>query len=500
MACWRGNEAPEPLGFAEAQAAVMAALAMHRAQACRVRSSDGRFDAWVSRAAADLHMLTSDTATGPYAYAGVPWFNTRFGRDRIITALECLWMYPELARGVLSYLAANQATEVNPEQDAEPGKVLHETRDGEMAALKEMAFSRYYGSVDATPLFVLLAGAYYERTRDRLYAQAIWPNVEAALGWIDRYGDGDGDGFVEYERTSVNGLIHQGWKDSDDAICHADGSLAHGPIALCEVQAYTYAAKRAGAILATALGQATRAADLNLQASELRKRFETAFWCDELGTYALALDGNKQACRVRSSNAGHCLFAGIASPERAARVARTLMSPDSFSGWGVRTLAVGEVRYNPMAYHNGGVWPHDNALIAQGFSRYGFQDLAVRVLSRLFKAGTSFELNRMPELFCGFERQSGEGPTPYPVTCAPQAWAAGAMFLLLQACLGLGIDAGEPRIWFHRPQLPEFIGRITITNLCVAGACVDLELNGHEHDVNIGVLRREGTVDILIAK
>jgi glycogen debranching enzyme len=324
--------------------------------------------------------------------------------------------------------------------------------------------------------------------------------VEAALGWIDHYGDRDGDGFVEYQRSSADGLIHQGWKDSDDAICHADGSPARGPVALCEVQGYVYAARRAGAVLARALGQVDRAAELDRAADRLRDRFESTFWCEDLGTYALALDGDKQPCRVRSSNAGHCLFTGIADPARAARVATGLMTPASFNGWGVRTLAAGEARYNPMAYHNGTVWPHDNALIAYGFARYGLQDLAVRVLSGLFQAGTYFELHRMPELFCGFSRQPGEGPTPYPVACAPQAWAAGAVFLLVQACLGLAISGVEPQIWFTRPQLPAFLGQLTIANLSVAGARVDLQLTRHEDDVGVRVLRRDGAVDILVAK
>jgi glycogen debranching enzyme len=500
VACWQGEQALEPLRFDDACTAASGASQQQKSRWCRIRSSDGRFDAWVRRAEADLHMLTTETSFGSYPYAGVPWFNTPFGRDGIITALECLWLRPELARGVLSYLAATQAAEVNPEQDAEPGKILHETRDGEMAALREMPFARYYGSTDATPLFVLLAGAYFERTGDRAFAEAIWPNVEAALRWVDRYGDADGDGFVEYQRSSAEGLIHQGWKDSDDAICHADGSPARAPVALCEVQAYTYAAKRAGAVVAAALGRAERAAALNVQADRLRERFETAFWCEDLGTYALALDREKQPCRVRSSNAGHCLFTGIADPARAARVATGLMNPDSFSGWGIRTVGALETRYNPMAYHNGTIWPHDNALIAHGFSRYGFQDLSVRVLSGLFEAGTSFELYRMPELFCGFARRPGEGPTAYPVACAPQAWAAGAVFLLLQACLGLGISAAEPRIWFHRPHLPDFLGQITITNITVASASVDLQLTRHGDDIGVRILRRDGTVDVLIAK
>ena len=500
VACWRGSDRPEPPSFNEAREAAEASLMTQKLGACRLKSSDGRFDAWVRRADSDLQMLTTEMPTGPYPYAGVPWFNTPFGRDGIITALECLWWRPELARGVLAYLAATQATERIPDQDAEPGKILHETRNGEMAVLKEMPFGRYYGSVDATPLFILLAGAYYERSGDLPFIKSLWPHVEAALKWVDTCGDLDGDGFVEYQRAAVDGLIHQGWKDSDDAICHADGSLALGPIALCEVQGYVYAAKRAGSVLAEALGQQDRASLLFQQAELLQRRFEEQFWCEDLGTYALALDGDKRPCRVRSSNVGHCLFAGIADPDRALRVASGLMAPDLFSGWGIRTLSSREVRYNPMAYHTGSIWPHDNALIAYGFSRYGLQDLAVRVLTAQFEAGTYFDLNRMPELFCGFPRVPMEGPTPYPVACAPQAWSAGSIFLLLQACLGLRIQAGESQVWFTQPQLPTFLSRVEIRNLSVAGTSVDLRLDRRSDDVSVSVLRREGPVDILVTK
>src|SRR5262245_7756473 len=427
IACQRGPAAPLVLYFDHARAEAQADLEQYSTWSCHLRTSNGQINAWVNRARSDLHMMTTALPTGPYPYAGVPWFNTPFGRDGLITALECLWLRPGLAKGVLAYLASTQATEVIPAQDAEPGKILHEIRSGEMAALKEIPFGRYYGSVDATPLFVLLAGAYYERTCDRSFIAALWPHVEAALHWIDRYGDQDGDGFVEYRRQSAHGLVHQGWKDTDTAIFHADGSLAHGSIALCEVQGYVYAARRAGAVLAAELGRADWAVELTRQAEALRERFAQAFWCEELSTYALALDGDKRPCRVRTSNAGQCLFTGIASPEHARRVARTLLAPESFSGWGVRTLAASESRYNPMGYHTGAVWPHDNALIAQGLARYGLGEQALQLWTGLFEAGLYFDLRRMPELFCGFPKDLGEGPIRYPVACAPQAWAAGAV-------------------------------------------------------------------------
>jgi len=491
---------PRRLPFEEARTEAQADLERYSAWACHVHTSNGQINAWINRAVSDLHMLTTELPTGPYPYAGVPWFNTPFGRDGIITALECLWLRPHLARGVLAYLAATQATEVIPAQDAEPGKIVHEIRRGEMAALKEMPFGCYYGSVDATPLFVLLAGAYHERSGDRAFMEALWPNVEAALHWIDRYGDRDGDGFVEYHRQSADGLVHQGWKDSDDAVFHTDGAPARGPIALCEVQGYVYAARRAGAALAAVLGRARRAAQLTRQAEELRERFEQAFWCEDIATYAMALDGDKQPCRVRTSNAGHCLSTGIASAERAQRVARTLLGPESFSSWGVRTVATSESRYNPMSYHNGSVWPHDNALIAHGLARYGQAEPALRIWTGLFEAALHFDGHRMPELFCGFPREPGDGPVPYPVACAPQAWSAASVFLLLQACLGLEINAPEARVSFTRPRLPASLGELRIHNLEVAGASVDLLLVRHEHDVGVNVLRRDGDVQVLVVK
>src|SRR5215831_506665 len=500
VACERDRLTSRVGNVSEARLEAQTELERYSAWSCHIRTSDAQMDAWIDRASADVQMLTTELPTGPYPYAGLPWFNTPFGRDGIITALECLWMRPDLARGVLAYLAATQATESIADQDAEPGKILHETRSGEMATLGEMPFGRYYGSVDATPLFILLAGAYYERTADREFVKTLWPHIDAALSWIDRFGDRDGDGFAEYHRRASDGPLHQGWKDSDDALFHADGSPAEGPIALCEVQAYVFAARRAAASFASALGYMDRAAELIRQAEALRSKFEAAFWCDDLSTYVIALDGEKRPCRIRTSNAGHCLFGGIANPARAMRVAQTLLSPESFSDWGIRTVAVSEARYNPMGYHNGSVWPHDSAMIALGLARYGFEDKALRLLSGLFEASMHFDMHRMPELFCGFQRQPDEGPVLYPVACSPQAWSAASVFMLIQACLGLEINALDSQICFTRPQLPPFLGELRIHNLQVAGATVNLLVARQERDVSVDVLQREGDVQILVVK
>jgi glycogen debranching enzyme len=448
-------------------------IRQRRRRGARVRASGRLFQAWIDRSRADLDLLTTELPTGPYPYAGIPWFSTPFGRDAVITALQTLWLDAGLARGVLAFLATHQSKETSAFRDAEPGKIMHERRRGEMAAVDELPFARYYGGVDTTPLFIVLAGAYAERTADRAFIDWLWPSLEAAAGWIVGNADRHADGFLAYARGELSGLLNQGWKDSHDSVFHADGRFPREPIAIVEVQGYAFRAFATMAELAEWRGDAEAAAGWRARADALRAAVERRFWMDDAGFYALALDGDGEPCRVRASNAGHLLYVGLPSQERGEAVAHNLLARDFSSGWGVRTLARGSVRFNPMSYHNGSVWPHDVALCAAGMSRYGDRDGAVRVMSDLFEAAIRFRM-RLPELFCGFERVASEGPIAYPVACLPQAWASGSAFMLLQSCLGIQIDARRREIRIDRPRLPPGIGRLAISRIDVGGQRVDL--------------------------
>jgi glycogen debranching enzyme len=496
VACDQTDERPMP--FLRGLLAARRELRAATNGGTTVESSNELFNEILCRSAADISMLMTDTPQGRYPYAGIPWYSTTFGRDGLITALQMLWWNPGVARGVLRRLAAYQAKTTDERSDAQPGKILHEMRAGEMAALHEVPFGLYYGSVDATALFVLLAGAYVERTGDQATLGELWPSIEAALRWIDGPGDPDGDGFVEYRRAAEQGLANQGWKDSHDAIFHADGRLAEGPIALAEVQGYVFAAKRLAARCAGRLGHAALARKLETEATRLAERFEAAFWCPEIETYALALDGAKEPCRVRTSNAGQVLYAGIADPDRAASVARGLMETRFNSGWGIRTVAKGEARYNPMSYHNGSIWPHDNSLIALGFARYGFTRAVEQVFKGLFRAATYMDSRRLPELFCGFQRQRGRGPTLYPVACSPQAWASATPFALLEASLGLEFDPDKGEIRLRNPRLPSFLEEVTLRNLRLDSSSVDLRVRRHKDAVSLDILRTHGKMQVSI--
>ena len=498
--CVEGDAQQKQKEYGEALREAKQRIRSHQKTEARIETSNDNFNISIKRSLSDIDMMVTPTPSGPYPYGGIPWYCTPFGRDGIITAIECLWINPELARGVLKYLASMQATGMDRSRAAEPGKIMHEARQGEMASRFEIPFGLYYGSVDATPLFVVLAGLYWRRTGDTALIKKLWKNIEAALDWMKIYGDADADGFLEYIPHAM-GLRNQGWKDSQDSVFHRDGRLAEGPIALCEVQAYLYAAKKEATGLSRLLGKDELAASLRTEAEELKKKFNEVFWDEELGTYVLALDGNKRPCRVVSSNAGHALFSGIADPEKALRVAESLLSEDVFSGWGIRTIGAKERRYNPMSYHNGSVWPHDNAMTAYGLAAYGFTGHFNRVFGGIFDAALRSDLQRLPELFCGFHRRNGVAPTQYPIACSPQTWASGSLIFMLQASLGIYFEADKKMVIFKRPELPNFLTSVYLRNLQAGPRrSVDLLISRYGEDVTVEALRKPEDVHLLIIK
>jgi glycogen debranching enzyme len=456
------------------------------------------FNELLDRSLRDLRALSTRIDGERILAAGIPWYVTVFGRDSLITAHQLLALNPQPAREALTFLARHQGTQVDDWRDEQPGKILHEIRRGELAGAGVVPHTLYYGSVDATPLFLILYAQHLRWTGDLGFAEELLPSAEAALRWIDEYGDLDGDGFVEYLCRSTGGIRNQGWKDSGDSIVHADGHLAEPPIALAEVQAYVYLAKTRMADVYVALGREREAERLAVEAEALRTRFNDAFWMEDEGYFALALDGDKRQVRTVTSNPGHALYCHIVDHEKAASVAKRLLAPDMFSGWGVRTMSKAAVAYNPMSYHNGSVWPHDNALIAAGLKRYGFARSTNRVATALFDAAIQADYKRLPELFCGFTRRAPNRPVSYPIACSPQAWAAGSPFLMLQAMLGISARAHINLLTVHKPHLTTWLNTVEVRNLAIGKSRISLLFRREGEITSFSVLSREGDVRVVM--
>lgn len=469
-----------------------------RDQSTRILTSNEMFNAVLDRSLNDLRTLWTEEqgVVESFLAAGTPWFDTLFGRDSVIASFESLALTTAISQATLRALGRLQGTEQNEQRDEEPGKILHELRQGEMARTGETPFSRYYGSVDSTPLYLMLAAEHWLWSGDRALLRALDPVLTNALTWTARYGDQDGDGYLEYHRESADGLLNQGWKDSGDAIAAHDGRLARSPIALVEVQAYLYAAKMGLARLEDDRDNHSTADRLRAEARTLKARFNRDFWMPSAGTYALALDGSKQQVDSIASNPGHALWAGIVTQARAKAVVERLMKPDMFSGWGVRTLAATEPAFNPLGYHVGSVWPHDNAILAMGLKRYGFEVELNHLATALFDVAQRFDYFRLPELFCGTERTPQSAPVPYPVACRPQAWAAGAIPMVLTAILGLRPDAPRGHLYVVRPQLPPWLDRVQIRDLRIGAATVDLLYELRNRRTQVSVLASTGRLQV----
>jgi glycogen debranching enzyme len=468
--------------------------------ACAQVTTDNElFDRLIDASVRDLHALMMPVGDDQLPAAGIPWYVAPFGRDSLLSACESLMVNPEVARGTLLALAGLQAHEDEAWRDAEPGKILHELRTGELARTGHIPHTPYYGTVDATPLFLMVAGGYYRWTLDLDTMVRLRPALDAALSWIDQWGDRDGDGFVEYEQRAPAGLVNHGWKDSHDSIVHADGSIAQGPIALVEVQGYVYEAKLRIADVYEALGDEARAVRLRAEAGELRAAFNEAFWDADEGFFALALDGRKGQVRSVTSNPAHCLYCGIVDDDKAALVAERLMAADMFSGWGIRTLSGSSPAYNPMSYHNGSIWPHDNAIAAAGLKRYGFDTATNRIAAGLFDVASGARDFRLPELFCGFHRDGSRAIVAYPVACIPQAWAAAAPFMLLQAMLGISAYAPQNRLTVDRPRLPDWLGAVEIRGIRVGNSKVSLAFRQTGPSTGFSLLEQQGNVRVTMS-
>ena len=462
-----------------------------------VKTDNKNFNQLINRSLSDLKLLLTDLGEGFIPIAGIPWYAVPFGRDSIITSLQTLTVNVKIAQGTLKTLARFQGEEVNEDREEEPGKIMHEIRFGELAHLNLIPHTPYYGTIDSTPLFLILAVEYFHWTGDLIFIRKILPNLFAALEWIDKYGDIDQDGYVEYGSKNTKWAINQGWKDSTDSSVHQDGRLAVPPIALVEVQGYVYQAKKGMAEIFSYLGEKDKAKKLEKDARELKDRFNRDFWMEDRKYFAFGLDYQKKQIASITSNPGHCLYSGIISQDKSEAVVKKLLNDEMFNGWGIRTMGESEIGYNPASYHNGSVWPHDNSIIINGLIRYNYHREAVKVINGLIKASQYFKYNRLPELFCGFSHKEMKEPIEYPVACSPQAWACGSIYLIIQSLLGINLDVTNNKIYL-KPILPDEINKIEVKNLKVGNNRVDFVVIKEKDRIKLSDVRIEGNIELII--
>lgn len=467
----------------------------------KIESDNAILNRSIYNATTDIYMLlTEEMSNQLYPYAGIPWFSAPFGRDGLITAYQLLPWCPSVAKGVLDYVFKTLGKQIDHFTDEQPGKVFHEMRRGEMANTREVPFIPYYGSVDSTPLSLILLHEYIRWTRDIDKLKDWWPDALRALEWIEKWGDQDENGFLGYAKQSPGGLVNQGWKDSHDSVMHSNGILAQAPIRLCEVQGYSFRARMSMSVLAKFIGDEDLSYRLRKEALELKSRFTERFW-DSAGQFIyLALDGKSQPCVVKSSNMGHCLWSQIVTQEQAAHVAQILLSDEMFSGYGIRTLARNEVSYNPLSYHNGSVWPHDNSIIMEGLRLYGHLPELEKLSLGLMNVLEASDDFRLPELFCGFRKRGLEPPIPYEVACKPQAWAAGSIFLMLKSMLGMSMDVDQSHLVFNSPLLTSKINTLYIKNLTGRDWEVDLVFHRSKRETYVELSRKSGHLRVLTVK